>query len=135
MDSPNSTVRQSLQEIATLLYYLYEHYIQVCESFAKCIFIYPFFKDGEFNKTNSFGGFVSFVGDLKLLSNRISLIEVETVFRKALGSARNAHSSMTYEDFYSCLRSVGCILYINTAENSRRALHCLLTEVIVMLSS
>ena len=69
------------------------------------------------------------MGDLKLLDNSVSLIEIETVFRKTLGANRSTHG-ISYEEFYSSLRRMGCILYKGHAENSRRALHFLLTEVL-----
>ena len=85
-------------------------------------------QDGEFSKTNTFNGFFSFMGDLNVLGNQISLIEVETVLRKSCGADKPANG-MTYEEFYSSVRRIGCILYHGVAGSTRRALHFFLTEV------
>jgi hypothetical protein len=62
-------------------------------------------------KMNSVDGFVSFVGDIGLLGNKITVIEIENI-RKSIQSTNGKQSPdlISYEEFYHCLPRLGSSL-------------------------
>jgi hypothetical protein len=92
----------------------------------------------DLSKGQSLNALVSFLGDLGLLGNRISVFEAERVRQSIMSQpvaiAANG-DSITYEQFYSWLRGVSAIYYATEVDSSRKALHMMLTQKIIPLAS
>lgn len=149
----NKAIKQSLQEIATLLYYMYDHYLKVSACQAKLqtfeIFVniaslilfallrYVVNSCQDLVKSQSLDALVAFLGDLGLLGNRVSVFEAEEVRDAIVSQAAGTTSSdaISYEQFYSWLRGVSAIYYATEVDNSRKALHMMLTQKIIPLAS
>lgn len=80
-------------------------------------------------------GLVAFLGDMGLLGNRITVLEIENICRTIYSSRESSHSStnsrqlMTYEEFYLWLREIACCLYYEQLLCPKKSLHKLLVEV------
>jgi hypothetical protein len=82
-------------------------------------------------KINALNGFVSFVGDIGLLGNKITVIEIENI-RKNLPLSTNGkqiRDLISYEEFYHWLRSLACCLYYQQLQCPKKSLHQFLIEV------
>ena len=75
-------------------------------------------------------GLVSFLGDMGILSNSITVIEIENIRRQIQQNETKHSSFMSYEEFYLWLRSVACCLFsISPSSCPKKSLHKFLVEV------
>jgi hypothetical protein len=74
---------------------------------------------------------VSFLGDLGILSNKLTIFEVDSLYNSIMSddSKQTQDTRMSYEKFYAWLRGVARVLYAPMLNDNRKALHALLTEV------
>lgn len=121
----DSTVRQSLQEIAQLLLAIHEKYIQSSEN------------------QEILGNLVSFIKCIGL-EHKICLLDIEYYRRKVM-SADAFHSEMLgyrgmgYEAFYGWLKELAAHYYqhdsLSLVKNEKKSFHMLLTNYIVPFAS
>lgn len=138
--SDSTAIKQSLQEIATLLYYMYDHYLKVSSRMfihilsALCSHMLM----QDLAKGQSLDALMAFLGDLGLLGNRVSVFEAEQVRQEIMSQpdvVPSSGDSITYEQFYAWLRGVSTLYYASEESSSRKALHRMLTQKIIPLAS